>query len=104
MMLNCGTFTEVIPVIFKFVNFNFIKINIRCFQVLFSYLTKDPNQLHKVRNTALMPVLSWSLLMTAYKTHDNWPETFVFVSWSYNFKAKVTNAHNAKLKPKVSSF
>ena len=87
-MLNCGTFTEIIPVIFKCVNFNFIKINIRCFQVLFSYLTKDPNQLHKVRNTALMPVLSWSLLMTAYKTHDNWPETFVFVSRNY------TNSHN----------
>ena len=49
-------------------------------QVLCSYLERDPSQtLHKGRNSSLLPVLSWSLLMTAYKKHENWPEVFVRV-------------------------
>ena len=45
-------------------------------EVLTGYLERDP-VLHKSRNASLLPVLSWSLLMTAYKKYENWPELFV---------------------------
>ena len=49
-------------------------------QVLCSYLEKDQSQMsHKGRNASLLPVLSWSILMVAFKKHVHWPEIFVKV-------------------------
>ena len=46
--------------------------------MLCGYLERDPSQmLTKARNSSLIPVLSFSLLMTAFKGHDNWPEAFL---------------------------
>ena len=39
---------------------------------------------HKGRNASLLPVLSWSILMVAFKKHAHWPEIFVKVCTGKN--------------------